>query len=77
MRQGEHLKIRDVALIVEDIEIARARAVLLRAHTPQAVLDRLEVGEQFLRGLAGAHEHDRVHEKILILEIGRFAFVVA
>lgn len=52
MRQGEHLKIGNVALIVKDIEIARARAVLLRAHTPQAVLDRLEVGEQFLRGQA-------------------------
>ena len=77
MRQREHVVVRDVELVVQDIQVARARPVLDLADAAQAVLDGVQISQQLLRRDTRAQQHHGVDERVLVLVVGRFAFIEA
>ena len=77
MRQREHIVARDVELVVQDIQVARARPVLDLVHAAQAVLDGVQVSQQLLRRDTRAQQHHGIDERVLVLVVGRFALVEA
>ena len=77
MRQGELVGIRNGELVIEDVEIARARPVGDPAHAAQTVLDGVQVAQKLLRRDAGAQQHHSVHEDVLVEIVGGLAFIEA
>ena len=77
MRKREHLELGNVALVIQDVQVAGARAVLLLAHAAQAVLDDVQAAQKLLRRQAGAQDAHGVHERVLVFLVSRFALVEA
>ena len=75
MRKRKHVQIGHVPLVVEDVQITGAGAVLLFANTAQTVLNDVQVAEQLLRRQAGAKDKHRVYEGVLIFQVRWLAFV--
>ena len=75
MRQLENVQVGHVTLIVQNVDIAGPRPIRNVADAPQAVLDGIQALQQLLRRKARTNEDDRIHERILVLIVGRFAFV--
>ena len=77
VRQRKLVSLPHVHLIIDDVQIERARAIFDFARTSQAVLDCMQILQKFLRRHARARKYHGVHEGILVFVVRRLAFVVA
>ena len=77
MRQSQYFQVGHIALVIKDIQIARARTVLLFADATQPVFNDIQIAQKLLRGQARTQDKHRINERVLAFHISRLAFVEA
>ena len=62
MGQSQYFQVGHIALVIKNIQITRARAVLLFTDAAQPVFDDIQIAQELLRGQARAQDKHRINE---------------
>lgn len=66
MRQDEAFTASDQAIVIQQVEIQRARFIALAAHPPETVFDRVQPHEKIFGRQSRFDTRHRIHEPRLV-----------